>query len=97
MRPSPLHRDPDQDGDDYGGIEPEVNAKIAEVVLNTINGIRLGMLEDAEDVVEYVKARLRAIGRGATDTIVKENVFYDLDRALSDAGIHIEAKLLYGW
>jgi hypothetical protein len=97
MRPSPLHRDPDQDGDYYGCFTDAANAKVAKVVEYAISGIRHGLLKDDEAVVSFVRAQLKTIGEGSTDTIVKENVFYALDEALSEAGIHIEARLIYGW
>lgn len=94
--PSPLHRDPETDGDDYGVYTDENNAKVAGVVRDAIAAIKSGALHDSDDVIDFVRPRLERIP-SACDTIVKENVFGALDEALSEAGIHIEPFAIYGW
>ncbi len=96
--PSPLHRDPIEDGDDYGCFTDEANAMVAQVVEDAIEHTGSGTLGDGRAVVAFVRSRLTKIhGAGATDTVVKENVFYALDEALSAAGIRIEPYAIYGW
>jgi hypothetical protein len=95
--PSPLHRDPETDGDDYGCFSDGANREVARVVAEAIEGIGSGTLDDQDAIVDFVRRRLRAIGSGATDTIVKENVFQALWPAIEEAGIAFDHMVIYGW
>ena len=96
--PSPLHRDPDEDGDDYGCFTDEANALVAQLVEDAAEQIGSGSLRTSRAVVAFVRDRLTRIhDAGATDTVVKENVFYALNDALSTAGIYVEPNAIYGW
>ncbi len=95
--PSPIHRDPEVDGDGYGCFTDEANAAVAELVQEVIEKIDTLELTDGDAVVKFVKPRLKAVRNGATDTVVKENVFQALDEAMTQNGIRVEAMDLYGW
>ena len=97
MPPSPIHRDPDLDGDDYGCFTDEANQQVAELVERVREAIESGDLDNAEAIVDEVKEGLQPIGQGATDTVVKENVFQALNTALCEADIRVGAAEIYGW
>lgn len=93
---SPLHRDPETDGDDYGCIPKTGNKHVAKIVRDAVTAIESGALSTSDDVIDFVRPRLERVPSGC-DTIVKENVFQALDEALAAAGIHIESMAIYGW
>lgn len=94
--PSPIHRDPEEDGDDYGCFTAAANEAVSAVVKHVKLHLRHHVLTTADEVVDYVRTRLRKIGEGACDTVVKENVFYALDEDLKKANIAVGYEI-YGW
>lgn len=94
--PSPLHRDPDVDPNDWGVYTKRANRQISLLVQTTIALIESGQLTNGADVVDHVRTALQQIP-AAADTIVKENVFLALEDALSTAGVFLEPMAIYGW
>ncbi len=94
---SPLHRDPDSEEDDYGCFTKRADKAVGAVVRRTIRMLQAGELNNADEVLDVVRPALQRIGHGSCDTVVKENVFYALDAALSAAGIEFDQMLIYGW
>lgn len=103
--PTPIHRDPDADGDDYGCVGPNAedgNSAVAELVADVRHLLNAGTLGDAEEILSVVRTRLEEIDEecdcGSCDTIVKENVFAALHDAVESAGLEpIDQILIYGW
>jgi hypothetical protein len=103
--PSPIHRDPDLDGDDYGCVgrnARKANAAIAKLVTESRDRLNAGEFGDGDELVYFVRARLERLSKqydcGSCDTIVKENVFAALHDAVEKAGIEpIEQIEIYGW
>lgn len=94
--PSPLHRDPNSDDQDYGCFTARANQRVARVVARTRTLIVSGQLTTGESVVDYVRGRLRKIP-SATDTIVKENVFHALAADMNAADLYFDWLTIYGW
>jgi hypothetical protein len=103
--PTPIHRDPDLDGDDYGCIgrnKRKGNAAIAALVLDARRSLMAGAFADADEVVDFIRAGLEEIlyryGCGSYDTIVKENVFAALHDAVDETAIgRVDRRQIYGW
>ncbi|HEY1683911.1 MAG TPA: hypothetical protein VGG19_04035 [Tepidisphaeraceae bacterium] len=104
-KPSPIHRDPTTDGDDYGCIgrtAKKGNRAVAELVESIKRDLHLRCLADGSELIEQVRLHLEEIDRrydcGACDTIVKENVLFALADAIADAGLSDFSPMqIYGW
>ena len=96
--PSPVHRDPDdeEDSGDYGCFTAKANRQVVDLVEQTITKLEAADFDSFNEVKEFVHGRLREIGRGATDTVVKENVFHALADSLTAAEIHYDWLDIYG-
>jgi hypothetical protein len=102
--PSPIHRDPDKDGEDYGCVgryAAQGNAAVSRLVEDVIAQLDEGELCGGEAVVAFMRTELEGISSryncGCCDTVVKENAFYAIDEALTKAGIAIDSMTIYGW
>jgi hypothetical protein len=100
-RPSPLHRDPDEDGGDFGcygetpAEEAANNRLVAELVARLEEACLAGAYETYEDLVAELRAGLRRIPGGATDTVVKENCALALEEVAE--GLPGDRMAIYGW
>lgn len=92
--PTPIHRDPEHDGEDYGCFTDEANAKVAAVVATAEQKIR-DEFSYAAELIQFVHSHLKGIGDGAGDTVVLENVFQALLPVLNDVGIHLSWPDIY--
>ena len=97
FQPSPLDRDPEVDGDDYGCCDDEGNAQVAMLVDDLIDQIATGSFHDGDDLIEVMRRGLKSIGDEATDTIVKENVRNTLLEAVDRAALRVNWGGIYGW
>lgn len=103
--PSPIHRDPASDGDDYGCLgryAGEGNEAVGKLVAETVHRLKTGEFVDAEEVAQHVRVELQQISKrydcGSCDTIVKENVFAALQPLMAKSRLgEIQAVDLYGW
>lgn len=94
---SPLHHDPALDGSNWGCFTEKANAKVARLVSNIRESLQFDMYEDWDEVLADIKTGLRAAGSGATDTVVKESVFLNLEKDMRDAGLEPDSSGMYGW
>ncbi len=102
--PSPIHRDPEVDGDDYGCLGRNAargNTAIAKLVADACSGLSAGVFLDGEELIAFVRRRLTALANrydcGCCDTIVKENIFAAIYNSIRAAGIKVDQKQIYGW
>lgn len=103
--PTPLHRDPENDGDDFGCVGRRArsgNRAVARLVESVGAHLRAGEFTEAIDVVSFVSEELEAIEDkydcGCCDTVVKENVFAALMETMNSAGINdFDSTTIYGW
>lgn len=103
--PSPIHRDPDTDGDNYGCIGARArdgNSEIARLVAEAIALVRVRECRSGDEVIGFLRFRLEQLERkyhcGACDTIVKENVVAALQPVMRRAGLEeIDEGDVYGW
>lgn len=94
--PSPLHRDPDHDGDDYGAFSDEDNVIISNWVQEIISQLERGVALSTDEVLREMQELLRGI-QGGTDTIVKENVAIALAPVMEEHGLNSFGSDIYGW
>jgi hypothetical protein len=102
--PTPLHRDPNADRNDYGCLgrnAAKANSAIANLVSVACDQLNARDFEDGEDLLDFVRAHLKALDKqydcGSCDTTVKENVFAALGDAMAKAGVEIDQMDLYWW
>ena len=103
--PTPIHRDPDADGDDYGCVgrdAAKANRAVASLVSEVCRRLAAGGFGKSDRVLEFVRARLEEIESehdcGCCDTLVKENVFAAVHDAVTNAGLKpIDQRAIYGW
>jgi hypothetical protein len=102
--PTPIHRDPEVDGDDYGCVgrnRARGNAAVAKLVADAADQLKAGGFADGGELFSFVHAQLKQLEErhacGSCDTIVKENIFAALGQAMAKAGIEIDQMDLYGW
>ena len=103
--PTPIHRDPDADGDDYGCIGRNAkkgNVAIAKFVTEVCDRLSDGEFEDGEELIDFVREHLAYLDNlydcGSCNTVVKENVFCALQSAVESAGLEdVDPKQIYGW
>lgn len=93
--PTPLHRDPDHDGDDYGCFSAARNASVAALVASAEEKITSQEFTTVQELLRYVDIGLCGIGREATDTVVRENVYQALMPAVEKAEIDFEWSDIY--
>ena len=104
-RPTPIHRDPDIDGDDFGCIGSQAskgNRAVARLVGDTRAHIRAGDFFEGGDILSFVREGLEQIAErfncSCCDTVVKENVFAALADAMESAEISdFDQMEIYGW
>ncbi|MFW6061593.1 MAG: hypothetical protein ACOC93_02175 [Planctomycetota bacterium] len=97
-RPSPIHRDPEEDGADYGCFSDEANTAVSQGVEQIAAQIDGGEITDGDSVIHAMQDLLTPWRReGATDTVVKENVAQALAPHVESAGIEIDQMAIYGW
>jgi hypothetical protein len=103
--PSPIHRDPDRDGDNFGCIGRQAakgNLVVYRLVNEVIRRLKSGEFKNGDEFFDFVQCKLEHIDSqydcGICDTIVKENMFAALRPACIDAGLRdIDWKCIYGW
>lgn len=103
--PTPIHRDPDADGDDYGCVgrsARRANAAVAALVARAQRELAAGTFDDPDALIDFVHSGLTGLAArydcGSCDTIVKENVFAALHEAARSAGLEpIHPSSIYGW
>lgn len=103
--PTPIHRDPDVDGDDYGCVglnARKANAAIAYLVADMRIRLRARKFGNTDELVNFVRSRLKQFSDlyrcGSCDTIVKENVFAALHEAIEKSGLEgVDQMELCGW
>ena len=95
--PSPIHRDPERDGDDYGCFTKRANRRVAAGVRRIEKMLREGDIKDEDSLVECAQDILKNISAEATDTIVKENFFFAIADAIKAAGFDFDPMRIYGW
>ena len=71
----------------YGCFTDEANAEVAAFVVETKDCLHRGDIKTWAKLVEVVREKLTEVGEGATDTVVKENVFHALMSNVKEAGI----------
>ena len=103
--PTPIHRDPDADGDDFGCVGR--GAKTGNVAIVTLLTEARRLLDartfaETDALVEFLQLRLEELEAecdcGCCDTVVKENIFATLHDAVENAGLEpIDQAAIYGW
>jgi len=104
-RPSPIHRDSDADGDDFGCVgrnRKRGNKEVARLVGSAETRLAAGDFEDGDDLIEFIRSELELVSArydcGCCDTVVKENVFAALADVITGSKIPGFDQLeIYGW
>jgi hypothetical protein len=84
----------------YGCLDRRAEERVEALVDETADLIRNGTLADGPTAARHVHTELSRIaaaapGSGATDTIVKENVFRALAGTLAELGLSVDRAAVY--